>query len=94
MAYRKLTRPCWIAVCDVCGEHYGGEDGGSAHFSSKKEMLERMDRGEADAGWERRDGKLVCESCIGTKGVWDGKMYRYPRYQPEPEACPPRSPSE
>lgn len=38
---KRLKRPCWIAICDNCGEGLG--ESYVAHYPTKKELLENLE---------------------------------------------------
>jgi hypothetical protein len=63
---KKLSKPCWIALCDNCGECIFGNDF-TSHFESKKELLERI-KDEFDFDFiERVKGKIFCsQDCLIT----------------------------
>ena len=60
MSLSECPTPCWVAVCDRCGEGDNGEDGGSFHHESKATALASV----RDQDWlVSEDDELLCFEC-------------------------------
>jgi len=67
---KENKKPCWVGLCDNCGECLFGADFVN-HFDSKKELLERL---EDECDYIIKSGKkyFCSEDCLDAykkKGV-------------------------